>query len=83
MKILDYKSFKNDLVKNLDKIDNDDNVLIVSRVDGKNVVLMSLNQYNSITETLYLNSSFTNSKRLIESIEDMQAGNLYIHNLME
>lgn len=83
MKILDYKSFKNDLVKNLDKIDNDDNVLIVSRVDEKNVVLMSLNQYNSITETLYLNSSFTNSKRLIESIEDMQAGNLYIHNLME
>lgn len=52
----------------------DQEVLIVSRSKDKNVVIISLDEYNSMQETLYLLSSENNAKRLRQAIEEMNQG---------
>jgi antitoxin YefM len=44
---------------------------------------MSLEEYNSIQETLHLVSSRINQKRLDEAIDEMRSGKSSKHNLME
>jgi len=55
----------------------------VSRSKGKNVGIMSLEEYNSIQETLHLVSSKTNQKRLDEAIEEMRSGKSSKYKLIE
>ena len=57
--------------------------LIIKRGSGKGAVLISLEEYNSIMETLHLLSSKKNAQRLYESIEQMQSGNTIQSNLVE
>lgn len=53
---------------------NDDaEIVIVSRSKGKNVVVMSLEEYNSINKTLYLVNSTPNKERLDEALKEKGA----------
>ncbi|MDZ7633209.1 MAG: hypothetical protein U5L72_01685 [Bacteroidales bacterium] len=45
--------------------------------------MISLEEYNSIMETLHILSSKTNAKRLYESIEQMKSGRKSEKNLIE
>jgi antitoxin YefM len=83
MEVLNYTEFRANLTKNLNKVNDDGDIVVVSRSKGKNVVVMSLEQYNAITETLYLNSSAANRERLEQSMRDVESGNLIKHNLRE
>jgi antitoxin YefM len=79
MQVLNYTEFRNKLAENLNRINEDGEIMIVSRSKGKNVVVMSLEEYNAIQETLHLSSSNTNRKRLDEAIAEMNAGK-YLKN---
>jgi len=79
MQVLNYTEFRNKLAENLNRINEDSEIMIVSRSKGKNVVVMSLEEYNAIQETLHLSSSNTNRKRLDEAITEMNAGK-YLKN---
>ena len=76
-----YSEFRNGLKKYLDSVEDDNEVLIIKRKSGKGAVMISLDEYNSIMETLHLLSSKKNAERLYESIEQMKAGNTVNHNL--
>ena len=58
-------------------------IVVVSRSKGKNVVVMSLEEYNSMQETLHLVSSKANQKRLDEANEEMRSGNSSKHKLIK
>ncbi|MEI6387019.1 MAG: type II toxin-antitoxin system Phd/YefM family antitoxin [Spirochaetota bacterium] len=47
--------------------------VIVTRKGKLNVVMMSLEDYNSIQETLHLLSSPRNAERLMKSIREIEA----------
>ena len=79
MQVLNYTEFRNKLAENLNRINEDSEIMIVSRSKGKNVVVMSLEEYNAIQETLHLSSCNTNRKRLDEAIAEMNAGK-YLKN---
>ncbi len=68
MEVLNYTEFRNNLTENLNKVTADSEVIIVSRGKGKNVVVMSLDEYNAFKETIYLTSTKANRKRLDEAI---------------
>lgn len=83
MEVLNYTEFRNNLAKSLDKVNEDAETVIVSRTKGKNVVVMSLGEYNSIMETLHIVKSDANRKRLQEAIDEMNSGIHHAHKLIE
>ena len=83
MEVLNYTEFRNNLAENLNKVTADSEVIIVSRGKGKNVVVMSLDEYNAFKETIYLTSSKANRKRLDDSIDEMESGKFEKHKLIE
>jgi antitoxin YefM len=56
---------------------------LCQEVKGKNVVVMSLDEYNSFKETIYLTSTNANRKRLDSAIEEMEKGKFKKHKLIE
>jgi antitoxin YefM len=78
-----YTEFRAGLKNYLDNVENNNETLIIKRGSGKGTVLISLDEYNSIMETLHLLSSKKNAKRLFESIEQMKTGKRAKHNLIE
>jgi len=78
-----YSEFRKKLKNYLDNVEFNNETLIIKRGSGKGAVLISLEEYNSIMETLHLLSSKKNAQRLYESIEQMQSGNTIQNNLVE
>jgi antitoxin YefM len=69
-----YTEFRKELKDYLDSVELNNETLIIKRGSGKGTVLISLEEYNSIMETLHLLSSKKNARRLYESIEQMKSG---------
>ena len=78
-----YSEFRKELKDYLDNVELNNETLIIKRGSGKGAVLISLEEYNSIMETLHLLSSKKNAQRLYESIEQMQSGRTVQSNLIE
>jgi antitoxin YefM len=83
MKVVNYSEFRSNLTENLNAVNEDKEIVIVSRTQGKNVVVMDLEEYNSILETLHLTSTKANRKRLEEAIAEMKKGKSIKHNIIE
>ena len=83
MQVVNYTEFRKNLAENLNMVNDNSEVVVVSRSKGKNVVVMSLEEYNAIQETLYLVSEKANRKRLDEAIEEMNSGKFLKHGLNE
>lgn len=69
-----YSEFRTRLKMFLDSVEDDNETLIIKRKSGKGAVMISLEEYNSIMETLHLLSSKKNADRLYESINEMKSG---------
>jgi antitoxin YefM len=78
-----YTEFRISLKKYLDRVEENNETLIIKRGSGKGTVLISLDEYNSIMETVHLLSSKTNSDRLYESIQQMKEGKVVSKGLLE
>lgn len=76
-----YTEFRTDLKKYLDEVEQNHETLIIKRGTGKGTVVISLEEYNSIMETVHLLSSRKNAERLFESIRQMNEGNTVEPNL--
>jgi antitoxin YefM len=50
--------------------------LIITRKNGENVVMISLDEFNALQETNYLLASSANAKHLSKSIAQHKAGKL-------
>ncbi|MCP9750814.1 type II toxin-antitoxin system Phd/YefM family antitoxin [Ferruginibacter sp. HRS2-29] len=83
MKVVNYTEFRNNLSENLNEVNDDGDIVIVSRSKGKNVVVMSLEEYNSIQETLHLTSTKANRKQLDIAVEEMNKGQFVKRKLIE
>jgi antitoxin YefM len=71
-----FSEFRTGLKGFLDSVEDDNETLIIKRKSGKGTVLISLDEYNSIMETMHLLSSKKNADRLYESIEQMKTGKI-------
>lgn len=78
-----FTEFRTELKKYLDQVENNQETLVIKRKSGKGTVLISLDEYNSIMETVHLLSSKANADRLYESILQMKAGEKVNHELVE
>ena len=71
---VNFTEFRTKLKKFLDTIEGNNETLIIKRGTGKGTVMISLDEYNSLMETVHLLSSKTNADRLYESIQQMKNG---------
>ncbi len=83
MRVVNYTEFRKNLAESPNVVNNDGDIVVVSRSKGKNVVVMSLEEYNSIQETLHLSSTNANRKRLDEAIKEMNKGKFIKRRLIE
>jgi antitoxin YefM len=75
MKVVTYSYARNALKSVLDGVVNDADVTIISRRDAEgDAVVMSLDSYNSIMETLHLTSNPANAAALARAIAQDRAG---------
>jgi antitoxin YefM len=78
-----YSEFRNNMKEFLDQVEDNQETLILKRGKGKGAVIISLDEYNSLMETMHLLSSKANAKRLYESIKQLNEGNASKKELLE
>lgn len=74
MEVISFSQAKNNLETAFDSIGGDADCLVITRRDAPNTVLMSIDYYRGLTETLYLLKSSKNSAHLESSINDAKKG---------
>lgn len=74
MNILTFSEARASLKTVMDNVCTDHTPTVITRVSGEHVVMLSLADYNSIEETMYLLGSAKNANRLMESIAQLKAG---------
>ncbi len=72
MEATTYTAARQNLAKTMDKVCDDHSPIIVTRKSSNSVVIMSLEDYQARKETAYLLRSRKNTKRLIESIDQLE-----------
>ncbi len=83
MKIVSFSEARNNLKTVLDAVVNDANATVITRRDAEDAVVMSLDYYNSLMETVYLLRSPANAKHLNRSIEQYRAGQAKPQDLVD
>jgi len=83
MLVANYSEFRGDLKKFLDDVEFNKETLIIKRGKGNGTVLLSLDEYNSLMETVHLLSTKANADHLYESIEQMKKGDVITKGLIE
>ncbi|MBU1056503.1 MAG: type II toxin-antitoxin system prevent-host-death family antitoxin [Proteobacteria bacterium] len=83
MDAITYTAARQNLAKTMDKVCSDHSPVIVTRKSSNAVVIMSLEDFEALEETAYLLRSPKNTRRLIESIAQLENGNGIEKELME
>lgn len=74
MEIVTYSETRANLKAVMDRVVEDHVPIAITRQRGKPVVMVGLDDWNSMNETRYLMSTPNNARRLVESIADADAG---------
>ena len=74
MKTANYTELRNNLKSYLDKVISDSEPLIVHRSGNESVVVISLDEYNSIKETEYIKASPVMADRIREANQEIEDG---------
>ena len=75
--------FRKDIKSYLDKVTQSFETLIINRGKDTGVVIISLEEYNSLKSTQHELSSRINQQRLDESIDALKAGKKMIKKLAD
>ena len=74
MDAVSYSDLRQNLKSYMDKVYGDNDPLIITRKNNENLVLISIDEYNSLMETNYLLSNEANADHLKKSIAQYTAG---------
>ena len=76
MRIVSFTEARNRLKSVLDHVVNDVDYTVITRRDAEDAVVMSMDHYNSLMETVHLLKSPANATHLSKSIKQYQSGNV-------
>ena len=69
-----YSDLRQNLKTYMDKVYNDHEPLIITRKNNENLILLSIEEYNSLMETSYLLGDEANAEHLRKSIAQFEDG---------
>ena len=83
MTVVNYTEARNNFKSILDTVVNDADYTIINRRDAQDAVVMSLDYFNAMQETLHLLKSPANVAHLEKSIAQYRAGQTTRHDLID
>ena len=83
MVVANISDFRKDIKSYFDKVAKNFDTLIINRGKDSGIVIMSLEEYNSLMATSYELSSRINEKRLDSAIDKLKKGNSFTKDLIE
>jgi len=83
MTVMSYSQVRNNLKSVLDDVSQNYDITVINRRDGSDAVVMSLEYFNSLMETLHLLKSPANLKHLEKSIKQYHNKELSEHELLD
>ena len=83
MTTFSYTNARNNLASVMKKATDDREPITITRNGHESVVVLSMEEYESMEETLHLLSSPANAERIRQGIVDFESGNLSTHSLVE
>lgn len=83
MRVISFTEARNSLKSVLDNVINDADTTIITRRDAEDAIVMSLEYYNGLMETVHLLRSPANAKHLQNSISQYRAGVAKQRSLIE
>ena len=83
MRVVNFSEARNQLKTVLDRVAEDSDCTIITRRDAEDAVVMSLDYFNGLMETVYLLKSPANAAHLAKSIEQYHKGQTKEHKLVD
>lgn len=83
MRIVNFSEARNRLKGLLDQVVEDSDCTIITRRDAEDAVVMSLDHFNGLMETVYLLRSPANATHLAKSIRQYRRGETKEHGLVD
>ena len=83
MKVVNFSDARLKLKSILDQVVNDAEYTVITRGDADDAVVMSLEQFNGLMETIHLLKSPANAVHLTKSIKQYQSGKTNRHGLID
>lgn len=83
MKTISYSASRAAFAATLDSVLNDREEVVITRAGKDPVVLVALDDYESLKETAHLLQNPANARRLLSSIERLEAGEGTRHELAD
>ncbi len=74
MSIISYTTARDKLAQTMDRVCDDHEPVVITRQKQRSVVMLSLEDYDSLQETAYLLRSRTNARRLLAATQQLEAG---------
>lgn len=83
MRVVNFSDARNNLKKVIDDVVDDADFTVISRRDAPDAVLLSLDSFNSLMETVHLLKSPANAAHLARSLAQMESGKMVVRELVE
>lgn len=83
MRVISFSDARNKLKSVLDQVAGDADYTIITRRDAEDAVVMSLDQFNGLMETVHLLKSPANAAHLSKSIKHYRVGKTEQHGLID
>lgn len=75
MDAITYSSARQNMATTMDSVCDDQSPIIITRKNKRSVVMLSLDEYNSLSETAYLLRSPKNAVNLFDAISELDGDN--------
>ncbi len=83
MDVISYSEARKNFPQTMNRVCADHMPLVITRPKDDPVVMISLEDYNAIEETLYLLRSPRNAQRLFKALHDVEKGKFFQKDLVE
>ena len=83
MLAVNYSTYRNKLKEYCDRVTDDNETVIVTRKSEKNVVVMSLDEYNNMMESLRILKNPSYFIELFQSLQQLQQGGFVVKTIEE
>ena len=83
MRVINFSDARNRLKSVLDQVVEDSDYTVITRRDAEDAVVMSLDHFNGLMETVHLLKNPANAMHLAKSIAQYRSGKVDHHELVD